>query len=1071
MKKIPIIVFLIVAFGIVGCGPRKNTALSRNYQAFITRYNIYYNGDEHYKETMKELEQSYEDDYSRLLFVHPVDAKGVEGVQQPQGDFTRSIEKAQKAIQLRSIKKKPARKPGRSSDPKYKEWLRREEYNPFLHNAWMMLGKSQFNNGDFLGAASTFYYIAKHFSWLPATVTEARLWQARAYCDMGWDYEAENILVKTPKDQLTTKELKRLYNMAYAALYLRGIEPEGAIPYVKELISLSSGAQKSRLNFLLGQLYAREGNKQLAYEAFKHAGSASVSYRTQFNARIKQSEVYAGENIKPEVDALKRMTRYDRNKEYLDQIYYAIGNLYLSRKDTAEAIKNYELSVEKSVRNGVDKAICQITLGNLYFDRRQYDLAQPCYAEALPMLPEDYPQYELLRQRSDVLDELAIYSQNVNLNDSLLRLSDMTHEQQLAVVNKIIDELKKKEREEAERQQREEYLAQQQANGSMISNTGNAASAPATYVMNTDDSWYFYNSATLAAGRTDFQKRWGARKLEDDWRRRNKSSFSFDEFENNDSEDAAEESEGSDRSDTSENGDGGAAKNDPNDPHFPEYYLRQIPSTPQEKMTANDVIQEGMYNIGIILKDKLDAYNEAADEWQQLLKRYPDNVYRLDIYYNMYLMYMRIGDKNMAERYRALILSEFPESKYGMALRDPNYIDNLRRMDSEQNDIYERAYDAYLNNRNSQVHDALAMMQKKYPLSKLMPKFLFIDALSYVTENNQDKFKEALSMLLERYPESDVSPLASDYMRGLSQGRKLHSGVSNTRGMLWDLRLGNDSIAAGADSIEFDLNPDEPQLLVLVYPTDEVSGNQLLFDVARHNFNSFVVKDYDLEPMNFGRLGLLLVKGFANFDELVHYRSVMASGLELPDNVRPVMISVKNFDTLLQQGRTFEEYFRYVDEQAAEAPVKGGPGLIEQDYSASIVRDRPEEIPEDEIVEPQEKAPVPEPVIESGVDSIKPIEPAIAPVEKPAIAEDSVKEVIEKTPVDTVPVVPVAAPAKTAPQPVVPAKTEPQPEKAEKPAKPAAPEKKPLPVAPKKRALPEYPSGSEGDDDDDLLDN
>lgn len=149
MKKIPIIVFLIVALGIAGCGPRKNTAMSRNYQAFITRYNIYYNGDEHYKETMKALEQSYKDDYSRLLFVHPVDARGAEGVEQPQGDFTRSIEKAQKAIQLRSIKKKPAKKAGRSNDPKYKEWMRREEYNPFLHNAWMMLGKSQFNNGDF----------------------------------------------------------------------------------------------------------------------------------------------------------------------------------------------------------------------------------------------------------------------------------------------------------------------------------------------------------------------------------------------------------------------------------------------------------------------------------------------------------------------------------------------------------------------------------------------------------------------------------------------------------------------------------------------------------------------------------------------------------------------------------------------------------------------------------------------------------------------------------------------------------------------------------------------------------
>ncbi|MCM1093954.1 MAG: hypothetical protein NC421_08365 [Lachnospiraceae bacterium] len=1064
MKNVPIIVFLLVALGMASCGPRKNTALSRNYQAFITRYNIYYNGDEHYKITMNDLENAYRDDYTRLLFVHPTDAKGVEGVAQPQGDFTRSIEKAQKAIQLRSIKKKPARKPGKSTDPKYKEWMRREEYNPFLHNAWMMLGKSQFNNGDFLGAASTFYYISKHFSWLPSTVTEARLWQARAYCDMGWDYEAENILVKTPKDQLVNKELKRLYNMAYAALYLRGIEPQNAIPYIKDLIPLSSGAQKSRLNFLLGQLYARENNKRDAYQAFKRAASASVSYRTQFNARIKQSEVYEGENIKPEVDALKRMTRYDRNKEYLDQIYYAIGNLYLSRRDTASAIDNYKLALEKSTRNGVEKAICQITLGNLYFDRGEYDLAQPCYSEAVPVLPEDYPDRELLSQRSDVLDELAIYTQNVNLNDSLLRLSDMTHEQQLAVVNKIIDELNKKEKEEAEKQKREEYLAQQQANGSVIANTGNAASAPATYVMNTDDSWYFYNSATLAAGKTDFQKRWGSRKLEDDWRRRNKSSFSFDEFENNDAEEEADEvAEDTDSHNAAEES---SSKNDPNDPHFPEYYLKQIPSTPQEKITANDVIQEGMYNIGIILKDKLDAYDDAVDEWNKLLKRYPDNVYRLDIYYNMYLMYMRIGDKNRAERYRALMLSDFPESKYGMAVRDPNYIENLRKMDSEQNAIYEKAYAAYLDNRNDEVHDALALMLKKYPLSKIMPKFMFIDALSYVTENNQDKFKEVLTMLLERYPESDVSPLASDYMRGLSQGRKLHSGVSNSRGMLWDMRLGNDSLSVEGDSVEFDLNPDDPQLLVLVYPTDEVSGNQLLFDVARHNFSSFVVKDYDLEPMNFGRLGLLLVKGFANFDELVHYRSVMASGLELPDNVRPVMISVKNFDTLLQHGRTFEEYFRYVDEQAAEAPVEGGPGLADEDYGSMIVRDRPEEIPEDdgdelELEEPKPSVPektevqqpdiepaVPDTVKPADVDSIKPLSPGVA------VDTVAIKVVPDSLPVRGKPGVPV--------KPAVPVQKQ-------QPAAPAKPKVPVKPVAPKPSVYPAYPAGSEGDDD--LLDN
>ena len=173
------------------CSPKKNNAATRNYQAFITRYNIHFNGDTHYKETLKEMETEYEDDYSRLLFIHPAAAKADEKAPQPSGNFDRSIEKAQKAIQLRSIKKKPKKKAGKSSDPAYKEWLKREEYNPFLHNSWLMMGRSQYNNGDFLGAASTFFYISKHFSWLPTTVTEAKLWEARSYCAMDWLFEAE----------------------------------------------------------------------------------------------------------------------------------------------------------------------------------------------------------------------------------------------------------------------------------------------------------------------------------------------------------------------------------------------------------------------------------------------------------------------------------------------------------------------------------------------------------------------------------------------------------------------------------------------------------------------------------------------------------------------------------------------------------------------------------------------------------------------------------------------------------------------------------------------------------------
>ncbi len=192
------------------CSTKKNTAATRKYQAFITRYNIHFNGSTHYDETLEEMEKSYEDDYTRLMFIHPAAAKADPKAPQPTGNFDRSIEKAQKAIQLRSIKKKPKKKAGKSGDPAYKAWLRREEYNPFLHNSWMMMGRSQYMNGDFLGAASTFFYTAKHFSWLPETVTEARLWEARSYCAMDWLFEAETILTRIKPDQLTSKDIRRV---------------------------------------------------------------------------------------------------------------------------------------------------------------------------------------------------------------------------------------------------------------------------------------------------------------------------------------------------------------------------------------------------------------------------------------------------------------------------------------------------------------------------------------------------------------------------------------------------------------------------------------------------------------------------------------------------------------------------------------------------------------------------------------------------------------------------------------------------------------------------------------------
>ncbi len=942
MTRRPLIIsvlLLTAASLFFSCSTKKNTAGSRFYQAFTTRYNVYFNGKEHYNEQIEKMEKEYEDDFSDFVFVHPAEAYADEKAPQPSASFDRTIEKMEKSIALHSIQKKPKKDRSKMKNPKYREFLKRGEYNPFLHNAWRLMGEAQYLKGDFLASAATFMYIERYFTWMPELVTESKIWQVRCYTALGWMNEAENVVTRLKPEEMTTKNLRRLYSTAMSGYYVRTKQYDKAVPVLQDALKTTGGAQKTRLTFLLGQVYERTGDNGNAYKMFSRvAGASSAPYRTQFNARIKQTEVFTGSNIESEVKSLNRMARLDRNKDYLDQIYYAIGNLYLSRKDTANAIKNYILANEKSTRSGIDKAINQITLGGLYFDQFRYDLAQPCYSEGVAQLPEDYPDYPTLKRRSDVLDELAVYSQNVTLQDSLLRLSRMTPEEQRKVAERLVEELKKKEEEAAEEARRQEYEAQNSANaGQLQSNTSN-------FSMNTDKSWYFYNTMTKNAGKAEFQRRWGSRKLEDDWRRINKQTFAMSDFENQ-GYDYSEEEEavptdslGNPLSDEQieELKKNQEELKKEQDPHYPEYYLVQIPKTEEEIVNSENIIQEGLFNMGIILKDKLEDKKAAQASFDELLTRYPDNIYRLDVYYNLYLMYSRYGEPDKAETYRQLILLEFADSNYGLALADPNYIENLRNMGAEQEKMYAATYDAYLNNRNSEVHEAYKEMMRRYPLSKIMPKFMLLDAFAYIPEKNYDAFQQTLKELLQRYPDTDITPLASDILKDLAKGRKVNSGTTNMRGMIWDIRLSNDSVQGNttAEVTPFDPSRKGPHICMLTYATDSIDANRLLFEVARHNFSTYTVRDFDIDRFSFGQLGVIVIKGMTSFADVEDYcRQLLADkNVAITEKVRPVFISQKNYDILLGEGRSLGEYFQFqqgLSDDAVEARIEKAEQEIE----------------------------------------------------------------------------------------------------------------------------------------------
>ena len=909
------ILLLLITSLLWSCSTKKNTKASRYYHAFTSRYNIYFNGKTSFDEAFLSMQNGYKESYSDMIHMYPISAQPKDK-QTTGGPFDRAIEKSNKAIKLHSIKAKPPKKPGWRNDPKQRAWQEQEEYNPFLKKCWLLMGQAQFYNADFLQASATFSYIARHYAHDEEVVAEARLWQARSYSEMEWFYEAEDILGKLNTNGIPRKNLNQ-YAAVYADYLVKNKQFEEAIPYFKTAIKAEKNRrQRARMKYLLGQIYAAEDQPGLAYQMFGEVIRANPPYELEFAARIRQTEVFTGGNFQKVVKMLQRMAKSQKNKDLLDQVYYALGNVYLSREDTVNAIKNYELGVEKSTQNGLDKAICQIKLGDLYFQQRDYVKAQPNFSGALAGIQKEYKDYERVSKLSAVLDELVVHVESVHLQDSLQTLAKMPEAERLAVIDKIIEQVKKEEEEAKALAEKEAYLAQQEAKGSGIDRPGTETGGIVLPTAGGGSGFYFYNPQTVAQGKTAFQRKWGRRTLEDHWRRRKKEMSTFNE----NMEEAVAENTG----DTAEGGQTGQGEDtlesglEPvaaDDPKTREYYLQQLPMTPEDVEASNLIIEDGLYNMAMIYKDKLEDISLAIEAFEELERRFPQDKYLLESYYQVYLMALRSGNQALTADYQQKLMTKFPDADYTVAISDPNYAYNIRMMDVVQDSIYQQTYKSYLAEDTVTVRRNYQAVSEKYPLADLLPKFMFLDALTYVQAGDAEGFKAALKALVEKYPSADVTELAGEMLKGVLRGRMMVQG--GVKGMTWNLRfgLGEDGTLSASDSARvFTAEPNTTYRMLLMFPSGSVDRNQLLFAVAAYNFANFMVKEFDLSFEEVGPMSMLTINGFYHLDEIVHYYKMIYGedgyGASLDKNVAILPISDDNYETLMR-GKTLDEYIAF----------------------------------------------------------------------------------------------------------------------------------------------------------------
>lgn len=761
------------------------------------------------------------EDYTSILPVYKEsmpEAKTAAG-----SDMNTAIEKGQKLIKYHSITKQPKKKPGK------KRKNIKKEYNNWVDDAYIMMGKANLYKGEYLQAENVFTQIVRLYKDEPAKY-EAFIWLIRTYTEDERYTEAEELVSSLEGDDKFPAELGGELAVAAANLFIKQLKFDEAIQYLNIAVKKIKGnKRKTRYTFILAQLYRETGQNENALTAFQQVIRRRPNYEMLFNARILSAQVLSGsENYAILRKELNKMRRNQRNAQFLDQIYYALGNISYSEGKTNVAIEQYRLSVAYSVENVHQRALSAITLGDIYFDQRAYENSALYYDSAFAVISPDYPNYEKLNQRFTNLSQLSDHLNTVKAEDSLQYLATLSQAELDAKIESWINAAKAEAAKE-----------ESGGNGQLGSRYMNNRMR----LGNTSTDWYFYNPSTVSYGKKEFERLWGKRKLEDNWRRSDKA-ISVDEGEMAEGETLADDIEA-------------AEEEENNDPTTKEYYTKNIPVNDSLLAASHLRIRDALFSAGGLFKTEFDDLPSAAWCYQELNRRYPSNIYNSQSLFYLWDLYTDMEKPDSAAIYKDQILNYFPESNFARFLVNPNYFVELEARNDSINRLYSRAFDAYKQGDFKTAAQYGRQVASMTSDSTLKPKAEFIAMVSSNKSKSNVVLADSLQAYLVKYPNSEMSALASEIIQ-LAQGETLTNyqqlvttGYLNDQIKNTEL-LGN-TTAAGSDAAaptqsKWDEDSYTLHYFVVVFPNDDkIDVNRLKFDVANYNLDHYTSLDFEIE--------------------------------------------------------------------------------------------------------------------------------------------------------------------------------------------------------------------------------
>ncbi len=857
IARIVTLLFLVLFFW--GCSTQKNTWLNRNYHTISAKYNGFWNARESFRQGVEQLSQAHEDNYEQVLSVFRYgDEQQARSV---QGNMDITYQKASIVIRRHSMN------------------IRGIEYNKWIDESYFLIARSHFFKRDYNLAILTFEYIIRQYDTDPAY--ESKVWIAKAYNEQERFDNARQMLELTRSDYregLLSDEGARLYHLAFADYHIRQGNYMQAIPFLDRGIDKTrSRRERSRLTFIKAQLYHHSEEYANAQQTYARVLRMNPTFDMAFQARINMARAFdpATGSSRDIREGLERMLRDDKNRDYRDQIYYALAELSKREGNQKEAINNYKQSAAVSDGNNTQKGLSFLRLGEIYFEQPEYLKASKYYDSTITFLPQNFENFQKISEKQTILSDLARNINMIEREDSLQRLAGMTAAERNAIVDKVIAKIREEEQRQREEERQRMQTAQQMARSRRPGDGGR------------DGGWYFYNPSAISFGQTEFYAKFGERPLEDLWRISNKQTvpFDFGEGEWDDPDEMDEDGSPLDRN----------------------RYLRNIPTTPEMMEQSNDRIARAYYNKGMIFKDRLEDYPRAITSLETLVSRFPDTERKLYAYYYLYTLSQETGEQTRAQTFKNRLINEFPESDFAKILGDPDYIENLKKREEYANRLYNEAYNAFFSENFDLVKQHAQAADTMDISLALRSKFSYLKALSVGKTGSRQQFRHELENILIDFEGYPVHERATDLLASL-----------DTNMLLFDDEVAQETFEDPDHEpfvSVFSENEDAAHFFVFVVDVLNVEPAQLRNFINEFNQDSFPERDLSLSNIFLDeRRQITTITNFSDKEKgMEYYNAIINSetiGSYDPDALQGFIISVENYPIFYQE-RNLDDYLEF----------------------------------------------------------------------------------------------------------------------------------------------------------------